>query len=183
MEMNELIINKLGEIPSNPDSEKVFVCGLGRVEIEEYEKDFVRMRGKQTRTEVVIPKDASLLVWERARSWAWFSDPRDSAMFDVEMALTKHFPDRDTNHSKGGPEDSPTSIFFSLDEVWVRISFVDELNLFKIEEWGEGDGTYYATDPQNVIDRIERLEALWLTIKRKDAEARFWKRQNAESKK
>lgn len=179
MEMNELIINKLGEIPSNPDSEKVFVCGLNRVEIEEHNKDSVKIRGKQTRTEVVIPKDASLLVWERARSWAWFSDPRDSAMFDVEMALTKHYPDRDTSHSKGGPEDDPTSIFFSLDEIWVRISFVDELNLFKIEGWGEADGEYYATDPENVIERIEALNTLWGTFKRKDAESRFWKKQNA----
>ena len=68
-----------------------------------------------------------------------------------------------------------------MDLAWLRITFVDELNLYRIQEWGEGDGEYYATSPENVIERILYVENLWTKIMREDAEAKFWKSQSQEA--
>lgn len=181
MEMHELIINKLGYIPTNPDREDVWLTNYDRVQIQEFDKNNVKLTGVETRTEIVIPKDSSMEMWKRAANFAWFADATDTPMWDIEKLLVERFPSRDANHSKGGEDQKTMSLFFSMDLVWLRITFVDELNLYRIQEWGEGDGEYYATSPENVIERILYVENLWTKIMREDAEAKFWKSQSQEA--
>jgi hypothetical protein len=152
-----------------------------RVKVEEFGKNDVKLTGIETGTEIVISKDSSMEMWKRAANFAWFADATDTPMWDVEKLLVAGFPSRDANHSKGGKDQPTLSLFFSMDLVWLRITFVDELNLYRIQEWGQGDGEYYATSPESVIERILYLENLWTKITREDAEAKFWRSQSQEA--
>ena len=181
MEMTELIINKLGEVPVKDPKSDVWFVRRGRVQIQEDDDDSVMFSSKETNTEFLIMKDDSLTVWDNAANLVDFMEPRDYAMWEMAKALFDAHSDRDITPSKGGPENDPTSLFVSLDNCWFRLSFVETATLYKIEEWGEGDGVHYATSPGNVLERMEYIERKWMMIKRKDAESEFWQQQNAGS--
>jgi hypothetical protein len=181
MEMTELIINKLGEVPVKLSDEETWLVNRGRVRIQEVDELSVMFSSKETNTDFLISKDDSLKVWANAKNLVDFMEPRDYPMWEMAKVLFEAHSDRDITPTKGGPENDPTSLFVSLDYCWFRLSYVETAKLYKIEEWGEGDGVYYATSPANVIERMEFVENLWKGIERTDAEARFWEQQNAGS--
>lgn len=171
------LIDKFGEIPNATGKENTWTINIDRSIVSYDGGDTIYVEKRDGDLAIALPLTAPLRDFSDAANFVWFANEKDAPLWDLERAITRHYPLCEINHGRES-DTAPTDSFITDTNFWVKVRA--DGKLFSLAYWGdEMDGQYYATSVESALARLIEMDRFMNQLTRETAESKFWtSRQN-----